>query len=94
MQQFDLDQPESVNAISLLQPDSAFATNWHVGVSLDGSTFWTVARHDDDAGGLAGVQLDYPVTARYIRIVADRPDNGGQTGGQMAISEVGVFGQN
>jgi len=31
--------------------------------------------------------------ARYIRIVADRPDNGGQTGGQMAISEVGVFGQ-
>jgi hypothetical protein len=93
MQQIDLGQPESVNVISLLQPDSAFATNWHVDVSLDGSTFWTVARHDDNAGGLSGVQLDSPVMARYIRIVADRPDNGGQTGGQMAISEVGVFGQ-
>jgi hypothetical protein len=93
MQQIDLGQPESVNVISLLQPDSAFATNWHVDVSLDGSTFWTVARHDDNAGGLSGVQLDSPVMARYIRIVADRPDNGGQTGGQMAVSEVGVFGQ-
>jgi F5/8 type C domain-containing protein/parallel beta helix pectate lyase-like protein len=92
-QQIDLGQPESINTISLLQPDSAFATNWHVDVSLDGSTFWTVARHDDNAGGLSGVQLDSPVMARYIRIVADRPDNGGQTGGQMAISEVGVFGQ-
>src|SRR5262249_44205328 len=43
MQQIDLGQPESINVISLLQPDSAFATNWHVDVSLDGSTFWTVA---------------------------------------------------
>jgi hypothetical protein len=93
IQQIDLGHPESVSVISLLQPDSAFATNWHVDVSLNGSTFWTVARHDDDAGGLSGVQLASPVLARYIRIVADRPDNGGQTGGQMAISEVGVFGQ-
>jgi F5/8 type C domain/Right handed beta helix region len=93
MQQIDLGQPESVSVISLLQPDGAFATNWHVDVSLDGSTFWTVARHADDAGGLSGVQLGSPVMARYIRIIADRPDNGGQTGGQMAISEVGVFGR-
>jgi hypothetical protein len=93
IEQIDLQQPESVNAISLLQPDSAFATNWHVDVSLNGSTWWTVARHDDDAGGLSGVRLAQPVRARYIRIIADRPDNGGQAGGQMAISEVGVFGQ-
>jgi hypothetical protein len=92
MQQVDLGSPESVDVISPLQPDSAFATNWHVDVSLDGSTFWTVARHDDNAGGLSGVQLGTPVMARYIRIIADRPDNGGQAGGQMAISELGVYG--
>jgi hypothetical protein len=94
MQQVDLGQPESVNVISLLEPDATFATHWHVDVSLDGSTFWTVARHNDTAGGLSGVQLDSPVQARYIRIIADRPDNGAQLGSQMAISEIGVFGQN
>ncbi|HYZ57450.1 MAG TPA: discoidin domain-containing protein [Streptosporangiaceae bacterium] len=93
IQQIDLQRPESINVISLLQPDDKFATNWHIDVSLNGSTFWTVARHADTAGGLSGVQLAYPVTARYIRIIADRPDGGGQTGGQMAVSEIGVYGQ-
>jgi F5/8 type C domain/Right handed beta helix region len=92
IQQIDLQQPESINAISLLQPDSAFATNWHIDVSLDGSSWWTVARQSQNAGGLSGVQLASPVTARYIRVIADLPASGGQTGGQMAISEVGVYG--
>jgi hypothetical protein len=93
IQQIDLQKPESISVISLLQQDSAFASNWHIDVSVNGSTWWTVARHDDDAGGLSGVQLAQPVTARYIRIIADRPNDGGQTGGQMALSEVAVFGQ-
>jgi hypothetical protein len=92
MQQVDLGKPESINVISLLQPDSAFATHWHIDVSLDGSTFWTVARHNDTSGGLSGVQLDRPVRARYVRIIADRPDNGAQLGGQMAISEIQILG--
>jgi hypothetical protein len=37
------------------------------------------------------VQLDEPVQARYLRVVADHPDDGGQTGGQMAISELGAY---
>ena len=91
VQQIDLTQAQSFDVISLLQPDSAFATNWHIDVSLDGSTYWTVARHADTAGGLSGVQLAAPVTARYIRVVADLPNQGGQTGGQMAVSEIGVY---
>jgi len=91
IQQIDLTQPQSFDVISLLQPDTAFATNWHIDVSLDGSTYWTVARHADTAGGLSGVQLAAPVTARYIRLVADLPNQGGQTGGQMAVSEIGVY---
>jgi hypothetical protein len=93
MQQLDLGRARSVDVIALLQPDSAFATHWHVDVSLDGSTYWTVARHNDTAGGLSGVRLDSPVRARYVRIIADRPDNGAQLGGQMALSEVQVIGQ-
>jgi hypothetical protein len=55
IQQIDLQKLESISVISLLQPDSAFATNWHIDVSVNGSTWWTVARHDDAAGGLSGV---------------------------------------
>lgn len=92
IQQIDLEQPQSISVISLLQPDDKFATNWHVDISLDGSSFYTVARHADTAGGLSGVQLDHSVTARYVRIIADRPDGGGQNGGQMAVSEIGIYG--
>ena len=92
IQQIDLEQAQSISVISLLQPDGTFATNWHLDVSLDGSSFYTVARHADTAGGLSGVQLPYPVLARYLRIIADHPDQGGETGGQMAVSEIGVFG--
>jgi hypothetical protein len=51
-----------------------------------------VARHTDTAAGTTGVQLDSPVTARYVRLTADRPNGGDQAGGQMAISELGVYG--
>jgi F5/8 type C domain len=91
IQQIDLTRPQSFDVVPLLQPDTAFATNWHLDVSPNGSTYYTVARHDDTAGGFSGVQLAAPVTARYIRIVADLPNQGGQNGGQMAISEIGLY---
>ncbi|MFC4245193.1 discoidin domain-containing protein [Gryllotalpicola reticulitermitis] len=91
VQQVDLGSEQSFQSLSLLQPDDKFATAWHVDVSQDGSTFYTVARHDDTAGGLSGVQFDRPVKARYVRIVADTPNGGGQNGGQMAVSELGIY---
>ena len=90
--QVDLQQPQSVGVVSLLMPDDKFASRFHIDVSLDGSTFYTVARRVDSAGGVTGVQLDQPVQARYVRVVADRPDDGGQTGGQMAVSDLAVYG--
>ena len=90
--QVDLQQPQSIDVVSLLMPDDKFATRFHVDVSLDGSTFWTVARRVDSAGGITGVQLDQTVKARYVRVIADRPADGGQTGGQMAVSELAVYG--
>jgi hypothetical protein len=37
-------------------------------------------------------QLDHSLLVRYLRIIADRPDGGGQPGGQMAASEIGIYG--
>jgi hypothetical protein len=94
IQQVDLQQPRSIDVITLLQPAGAhiaYATAFHVDASLDGTDYYTVARRTDAMGGLTGVQFDAPIRARYIRVVADRPDNGGQAGGQMAISELSVY---
>jgi hypothetical protein len=88
----DLQQPQPVNVVSVLTPLDKYATAFHIDVSVDGSTFWTVAHRTNSAGGTTGVQLDVPVTARYVRVIADRPNDSGQTGGQMAISELAVYG--
>jgi hypothetical protein len=90
--QVDLQQPQSINVVSVLMPTDKYATAFHVDVSLDGSTFWTVAHRIDSAGGTTGVQLDQPVTGRHVRVIADRPNDAGQPGGQMAISELAVYG--
>ncbi|MFC0437722.1 discoidin domain-containing protein [Kutzneria buriramensis] len=90
--QVDLRQAQSIDVVSLLMPADKFATRFHIDVSLDGSTYYTAARRVDSAGGITGVQLDQTVRARYVKAVADRPDEGGQTGGQMAVSELAVHG--
>jgi len=90
--QVDLQSAQTVNVVSVVMPTDKYATAFHVDVSVDGSTFWTVAHRTDSAGGTTGVQLDVPVTARYVRVIADRPNSGGQTGNQMAISELAVYG--
>jgi F5/8 type C domain/Right handed beta helix region len=94
IEQVDLQQPQSIDVITLLQPEgtyTAYATAFHIDVSLNGYDYYTVARRTDAMGGITGIQLDSPVLARYIRVVADRPAGGGQTGGQMAISELSAY---
>jgi len=91
IQQVDLQQVESFNVITVDQPTTAYATEFHIDVSENGSDFYTVARSTWSVGGITGIQLATPIEARYIRIIADRPDGGSQTGGQMAISELGVY---
>jgi hypothetical protein len=89
--QVDLGRPTSLNLLTLLQPDDKFATAFHIDASLDGSSFTTVARRTDAGGGLTPVQLDRPISTRYLRVIADRPNDGGQTGGQMAVAEIGAY---
>jgi hypothetical protein len=89
--QVDLLSPQSVRLLTLLQPSDKFATAFHVDASVDGSSFVTVARRRDASGGLTAIALDRPISARYLRVVVDRPNDGGQTGGQMAVSEIGAY---
>jgi hypothetical protein len=73
-------------------PSDKFATEYKIEVSADGQN-WTVG--DDVTGFMGGVSTQNfanPASGRYLRIVAVKPDGGGQTGGQMAISELAVYG--
>jgi F5/8 type C domain/Right handed beta helix region len=90
-EQVDLQSVQPVGYITVTMPSSAYATAFHVDASADGSTYSTVATLTNTSSGTTTVPLATAVNARYIRIVADAPNNGGQTGGQMAISELGVY---
>lgn len=88
----DLQGTQQVSWLTLNQPSGNYSTAFHVDASTNGTTFTTVATLTGTTGGITTVPLSTPVSARYIRIVGDQPSSGGQTGSQMAISELGVYG--
>ncbi|MCD9023827.1 discoidin domain-containing protein [Cohnella silvisoli] len=71
-----------------------WATDYEIQVSLTGGNgnFTTVKTVTGSAGG-TDEQTFTPVNARYVRIKAIKPDGGGQTGSQMAIAELAVYGK-
>jgi secreted PhoX family phosphatase len=90
--QIDLGASHTISSVVTTMPSDKFATEYNIAVSNDGQT-WTVA--DSVTGFMGGVStqnLATPVSGRYLRIVAVKPDGGGQTGGQMAISELAAYG--
>jgi hypothetical protein len=87
----DLSRAQRLGSMTVSFPPPHFATDFHVDASMDGASYTTVARRRDASGGLTPIQLDRSVRARYLRVVADRPNDGGQTGGQMAVSEIGAY---
>ena len=89
--QVDLRSAQSVKVFVLTQPTSAYATAVHIDVSTDGVTFTTVSTNTGMTSGKRTITLANQVSARYVRVVADAPNGPGQTGGQMALSEFGVY---
>jgi hypothetical protein len=90
--QVDLGSSHTVSTVVTTMPSDKFATEYNIETSQDGQN-WTVAdKVTGFMGGVSTENLATPVTARYLRIVAVHPDGGGQTGGQMAISELAVYG--
>ncbi len=90
--QVDLGSVQPIGYITVLQPSNAYATAFHVEVSADGSSYTTVATLTGTGPGMTDIPLAAVANARYVRVVADQPSAGGETGGQMAISELGVYG--
>jgi len=87
----DLQNSQTLGYLTVSMPQDRFATDFHVDISTD-DTNWTTASTVHESGwGSDPIDFATPVVARYLRIVADAPNNGGQRGGQMAISEIGAY---
>ncbi|MEV6115789.1 discoidin domain-containing protein [Streptomyces sp. NPDC052109] len=90
--QVDLGSSRTISTVVTTMPSDKFATEYNIATSQDGQN-WTIAdKVTGFMGGVSTQNLTTPVTTRYLRIVAVHPDGGGQTGGQMAISELAVYG--
>ena len=80
---------KTFSEVDVLMPAAAFATAFHLDSSGDAIS-WTTRQSVTTVGvgGLVPVVLPSEVTARFVRVVADKPDGPNQRGGQMGIAEV------
>ncbi len=69
---------------------AGYATRFEINVSGDRQAWKTVAEKSDHDGS-PGEFVFPPVSARYIRVRALKPDGENQPGGQMAIAELEVY---
>lgn len=90
-EQVDLGAVKSVSRIVVTMPTDAYATAFNVATSTDGTAFSTVASITGFSGGTSSTSLG-AASVRYVRIIAVTPDGPSQTGGQMSISELEVYG--
>ncbi len=86
----DLSTPLEINRIKILFHPEHYATAFRVTVSEDRST-WNTVYEDKDADGSPVETRFAPAKARYVRVIADKPDGPGQKGYQMQILELGVY---
>jgi hypothetical protein len=70
---------------------NGYATHFELRLSTDRKTWATVASRHDHDGAPLDTTFD-PVTARYVRITALRPNGPNQPGKQMSIRELEVYG--
>lgn len=90
--QVDLGAAHDISAVVIRTPANTYPTEYDIKVSSDG-TNWTTARSVTGfGGGTSGQYFATSINARYVRIVAIKPDAAGQPGIQMAINELEVYG--
>lgn len=68
-----------------------YASEYNVKVSIDGTNYTTAAVISGASGGIVTTTFK-PVSARYVMIEAVKPDNSGQAGIQLGISNLEIFG--
>ena len=90
----DLEAPTVINRIVVSFDPHAFATAFKLVVSADGNTWTTVLDKKDHDGGKVDAKIN-PITARYVRVIAIKPDGSSpqEKGGQMQVTELEVYGR-
>ncbi|BBH24245.1 hypothetical protein Back11_55900 [Paenibacillus baekrokdamisoli] len=91
---YTIDRVVTIFAANPPTTANLWATDYEIQVSTIGGNgnFTTVKTVTGSTGGVSE-QTFTPVNARYVRIKAIKPDAGGQTGTQMAIAELQVYGK-
>ncbi len=85
----DLTEPAAMRRI-VITFGKNFATRFQVQLSLDHSAWTTVAEVKDHDGAKWENSFP-PVSARYVRVRALKPDGDHQKGGQMSVAELEVY---
>jgi len=69
-----------------------FATEYKVNVSATGKGDWKTVAHRTGCTGGKQTHTFEPTPARYVRVLALKPDGPGQEGTQMGVAELEVYG--
>jgi hypothetical protein len=86
----DLDTPTTFSRAVVTFPPDHFPTDVDLEVSEDTTSWRVVAHAEPTAGG--SYTLQFPsVTARYVRLKANKPDAEGQVGVGMGVSEIELY---
>jgi F5/8 type C domain/Alpha-L-fucosidase len=88
----DLNQAESISRAEITFPQANFPTKGAIEVLTTGGT-WTKFVDIAVATGGTYTFKGAPVRGRYVRVRSETPNGPDQLGGQMAITEVKLFGR-
>ena len=86
----DLGSVNDIGTVVTDMPSRAYASEFEIRTSTDGETFTTVRSVSGFAGGTSTEQFS-SLAARYIRVMAIKPDGPGQAGSQMSIAELEIY---
>ena len=88
----DLMAGKRFSRVEVLYRPGFFATRYRVAVSSEGKS-WRPLREGENTNPHSTSVSFEPVSARYLRFAALKPDGEGQVGNQMAIAEIAVTHQ-
>ncbi len=85
----DLTEPAAIRRVAITFGKN-YATHFQLQLSSDHQT-WTTAAEVKDHDGSKWEKTIAPVSARYLRVRALKPDGDRQRGGQMSVAELEVY---
>jgi hypothetical protein len=90
MYHVDLEAVHPIRRVAIRFAPGCFATEYRILLSEDGRAWREAARVAGAEGGLRDHVFD-PISARFVRVQAIKPDGEGQSGVQMGIAELEAY---